>query len=238
MKVDILAFGAHPDDIEISAAGTLLKHIDQGKSVAIVDLTQGELGTRGTKNTRYEEAKNASEILGIKARVNLKMADGFFQHNEENLLKIIEQIRFFKPDVVFANSITDRHPDHAKGSKLVSEACFLAGLMKIETTLNGEKQVAHRPKAVYHYIQDRYIKPDFVIDITPFIDKKFEAILSYKTQFFDPNSEEPKTPISGEEFITFLKSRNAEFGRQIGVNYAEGFTSERFIGVESVFDLI
>jgi bacillithiol biosynthesis deacetylase BshB1 len=236
-KVDILAFGAHPDDVELSAAGTILKHIKLGKKVAIVDLTQGELGSRGTKETRFEEATLAKEILGLSARVNLKMDDCFFEHSKENLHKIIQQIRFFRPEIVFANAINDRHPDHAKGSKLVSEACFLAGLLKIETDMNGEKQTPYRPRVIYHYIQDRYIKPDFVFDVSDFVDQKFESIMAYKTQFFDPNSKEAKTPISGEDFINFLKGRMAEFGREIGVSFAEGFTSERIIGIDNIFDL-
>lgn len=237
MKVDILAFGAHPDDVELSASATLLKHIQQGKKVALVDLTQGELGSRGTIETRYEEASAASKILGIEDRVNLKMADGFFEHSQENLLKIVEQIRHFKPEIVLANAVEDRHPDHGKGGKLVSDACFLAGLVKIKTSLNGEDQLPHRPKVVYHYIQDRYIKPDFVVDVTGFEEQKFESIRAYKTQFFDPNSTEPQTPISGKEFFEFLRGRMLEFGRSIGVQYAEGFTVERFVGVDSFFDL-
>jgi N-acetylglucosamine malate deacetylase 1 len=237
MKVDILAFGAHPDDVELSASATLLKHIQQGKKVALVDLTQGELGSRGTIETRYEEASAASKILGIEDRVNLKMADGFFEHSQENLLKIVEQIRHFKPEIVLANAVEDRHPDHGKGSKLVSDACFLAGLVKIKTNLNGEDQLPHRPKVVYHYIQDRYIKPDFVVDVTGFEEQKFESIRAYKTQFFDPNSTEPQTPISGKEFFEFLRGRMSEFGRAIGVQYAEGFTVERLISVDNFFDL-
>ncbi len=237
MKVDILAFGAHPDDVELSASATLLKHIQQGKKVALVDLTQGELGSRGTIETRYEEASAASKILGIEDRVNLKMADGFFGHSQENLLKIVEQIRHFKPEIVLANAVEDRHPDHGKGSKLVSDACFLAGLVKIKTNLNGEDQLPHRPKVVYHYIQDRYIKPDFVVDVTGFEEQKFESIRAYKTQFFDPNSTEPQTPISGKEFFEFLRGRMSEFGRAIGVQYAEGFTVERLISVDNFFDL-
>jgi len=237
MKVDILAFGAHPDDVELSAAASLLKHIQQGKKVALVDLTEGELGSRGTIETRYEEAKAASKILGIEDRVNLKMADGFFEHSQENLLKIVEQIRHFKPDIVLANAVEDRHPDHGKASKLVSDACFLAGLVKIKTNLNGENQLPHRPKMVFHYIQDRYIKPDFVVDVTGFEEQKFESIRAYKTQFFDPNSTEPQTPISGKDFFEFLRGRMSEFGRSIGVQYAEGFTVERIAGVDSFFDL-
>jgi bacillithiol biosynthesis deacetylase BshB1 len=238
MQVDILAFGAHPDDVELSAAGTILKSVQQGKKVAVVDLTQGELGSRGTIETRYAEAAVASEIMQLSARVNLLMADGFFEHNPENLLKVVEQIRHFKPEIVLANAIQDRHPDHAKGSKLVSEACFLAGLRRVETTYNGEPQVAHRPKVVYHYIQDRYSRPDFVVDVTEFAEEKFKAIKAYKTQFFDPNSQEPKTPISGEDFQEFLVGRMLEYGRQIGVQYAEGFTVERLVGVKDIFDLI
>lgn len=236
-KVDILAFAAHPDDVELAASGTIMKHIAQGKTVAIVDLTQGELGSRGTIQTRYEEAAAASELLGVQFRENLQMADGFFEINETNKLKIVEQIRRFQPTIVLANAKSDRHPDHGRGGQLVSEACFLAGLIKVETEWNGEKQTAHRPKAVYHYIQDYYIKPDFVVDISDFQDRKIEAIKAYKTQFFDPNSNEPKTPISGEDFFDFIKSRAMEFGRPIGAKYAEGFTVERFIGVEDLFDL-
>ncbi len=237
MKVDILAFGAHPDDVELSASGTLLRHISQGKTAALVDLTQGELGSRGTVETRYQEAAEASNILGVSERVNLKMADGFFEHSQENLIKVIEQIRHFQPEIVFANAVQDRHPDHPKGSKLVSEACFLAGLRQIQTSLNGEIQQAHRPKAVYHYIQDRYSRPDFVVDVTDFVEQKFESIKAYKTQFYDPDSKEPQTPISGEEFFEFLRGRMSEYGRQIGAQYGEGFTVERLIGVDDIFCL-
>lgn len=237
MKIDVLAFGAHPDDVELSAAGTLLHHAKLGHRIGIVDLTQGELGSRGTKETRKVEAAAAAEILGLDVRVNLQMADGFFEHNETNLRLIIEQIRRFQPEIVLANAISDRHPDHGKGSKLVSEACFLAGLRRIETSWEGEPQLAFRPKAVYHYIQDRVIPPDFAIDITPYIETKFAAIRAYKTQFWDPNSEEPQTPISGQEFFDFLRGRMAEFGRGIGVQYAEAYTVERLIGVNSLFDL-
>ena len=237
MKVDILAFAAHPDDIELSASGTLMQQIALGKTVAIVDLTQGELGSRGTIVTRYSEAAEASTIMGISARNNLKLADGFFEQNEQSLRLIIEQVRYFQPEIVLANAVEDRHPDHAKAAKLVSEACFLAGLRKIETSYNGAIQAAHRPKLVYHYIQDHFIKPDFVVDVTPFVERKIEAIKAYKTQFFDPNSLEPATPISGEEFFDFIKGRMLQFGRSIGVKYAEGFTVERPIGVKNLGDL-
>ena len=171
-KLDILAFAAHPDDVELACAGTVMKHIDAGMSVGIVDLTQGEMGSRGTIDTRYQEAANASKIMGVTERVNLKMADGLFQINEENKRLIVEQIRRYQPTIVLANAITDRHPDHGRGSQLVSEACFLAGLVKFETTWEGESQQPYRPKVVYHYIQDRYIKPDFVVDVTDFADRK------------------------------------------------------------------
>lgn len=238
MKLSILAFGAHPDDVELSAAGTLLKHQAAGAKIGIIDLTEGELGSRGTVDTRYAEAKTAGEILQLSVRENLQMGDGFFTHSEENLLKIVQQIRRFQPTVVFANAHSDRHPDHAKGSKLVSEACFLAGLSKISTSWDGEEQIAYRPKAVYHYIQDHYLVPDFVIDVTDFVPQKMNAIKAYKTQFWDPNSTEPKTPISGEEFFEFLHGRMAQYGRSIGVKYAEGFTVERTLGVSNLFDLI
>lgn len=237
-KVDILAFAAHPDDIELSAAGTLMKHIAQGKKVAIVDLTQGELGSRGTIQTRYEEAAAASEILGIQFRENIQLADGFFEINEANKRKIVEQIRRFQPTIVLANAVRDRHPDHGRAGQLVSEACFLAGLMKVQTEWNGQQQPAYRPKAVYHYIQDYFIEPDFVVDVTDFYDRKVEAIKAYKTQFFDPNSDAPETPISGKDFFDFVASRMMQYGRPIGVKYAEGFTAERYVGVNDLFDLI
>jgi N-acetylglucosamine malate deacetylase 1 len=231
-KIDILAFGAHPDDVEISAGGTLAKHIAMGKTVALVDLTRGELGTRGTAETRDAEAKDAMHLLGISERINLNLGDGFFQHSEENLLRVVEMIRYFKPGLVLANAIEDRHPDHAKGAKLVADACFLAGLPKIETQYKGEIQTAWRPKKVFHYIQDRYIKPDFAIDVTDFVEKKFDILKCYKTQFYDPNSTEPQTPISGKEFFDFLESRMREFGREIAAEFAEGFTCSRVLGVD------
>lgn len=237
-QIDILAFGSHPDDVELSAAGTLLKHKAMGYSTAVVDLTQGEMGTRGTIETRYEEAAASAKILGLSARVNLKMRDGFFTHSEENLLLVVEQIRRFRPKIVIANAVSDRHPDHGKGSRLVSEACFLAGLVKVETTWNGELQERHRPAAVYHYIQDRIIEPDLIVDVTNYVDQKLEAIKAFATQFWDPKSKEPKTPISGEEFFEFLRGRMAGFGRSIGVDYAEGFTVERTPGIPDLIQLL
>lgn len=238
MKLDILAFAAHPDDIELSCSGTLMKHIAAGKKVGIVDLTQGELGSRGTIETRYAEAEAASSIMGIHVRVNLKMADGFFEINEENKRLIVEQIRKFQPTIVLANAVEDRHPDHGRAAKLVSDACFLSGLRKVVTLADGQIQEAYRPKAVYHYIQDHYLKPDFVVDVTGYVDRKLEAIKAYKTQFYDPDSTEPQTPISGEEFFDFIKGRMLQFGRPIGVRYAEGFTVERTPGVDDLMDLI
>lgn len=237
MKLDILAFAAHPDDVELSAAGTLMKHIEQGKKVGIVDLTQGELGSRGTVETRYAEAEKASEILGVHYRTNLKMRDGFFDINEENKRLIIQQIRLFRPEVVLMNAVTDRHPDHGRAAQLVSEACFYAGLRKIETQWEGHLQEHYRPKAMYHYIQDRFLKPDFVVDVTPYVERKIEAIKAFKTQFYDPDSAEPNTPISGKDFFEFIKGRMREMGRPIGAEFAEGFTVERFIGVEDVLTL-
>ena len=237
-KVHILAIGAHPDDVELSAGGTILKHVHAGKKIAIVDLTQGELGSRGTIETRYEEAANSSEILGVSHRENIKLADGFFDLDKESLLKLVVQIRRFQPEIVLANAIRDRHPDHGRGSEFISRACFLAGLVKIETQFEGKSQEKWRPKAVYHYIQDRHIQPDFVIDVTPFVKEKFEAIKAYSTQFYDPNSAEANTPISGKDFYGFLEGRMREFGRDINVEFAEGYTVERTMGVNLLGDLI
>ncbi len=238
MKLDILAFSAHPDDVELSASGTVLKHIAAGKKVGIIDLTQGELGSRGTPETRKAEAEDSSKILGLTVRHNLKMADGFFEINENNKRLIIEQIRKYKPDIILANADCDRHPDHGRASKLVSEAVFLSGLCKLNTEIGGVTQEPHRPSAVYNYIQDYYIEPDIVIDVTDFIEQKMQSILAFKTQFFDPNSSEPETPISSKEFMEYVESRMRHFGRPIGVEYAEGFTVERYPGVDLLTDLI
>ncbi len=241
MKVDILAFGAHPDDVELAASGTILKEIKNGKKVAVVDLTQGELGSRGTAETRKEESKVSNKILGISSRENLNMPDGFFEISQENLLKVVRMVRKYQPEIVLCNSFTDRHPDHGRASELVSQACFLSGLIKIETELDNEKQKAHRPKIVLHYIQDYYLKPDFVVDVSEEMETKFEAIRAYKTQFFNPddkNDSGPKTPISGKDFFDFLKARGQEFGRPINSSYAEAFKIERLVGIKSVFDLV
>ncbi len=223
MKIDILAFGAHPDDVELSAAGTILKNISQGKKVGIIDLTRGELGTRGTAAIRDKEAKQAAKILGVEFRENLNMPDGFFEVNKKNILKVIQKIRQYKPDVVLANAINDRHPDHGRAAQLIYEASFLSGLPKIVTKDKGKKQEAWRPKAVYHYIQYRKHKADFAIDISSFIEKKMEAIKCFSSQFYNPNSKEPATLISDKKFFDYVHQREAEYGKLIGAQYAEGF---------------
>ncbi|MBW7868501.1 MAG: bacillithiol biosynthesis deacetylase BshB1 [Brumimicrobium sp.] len=237
-KVDILAIGAHPDDVELSAGATIIKSVAQGKRVAIVDLTQGELGSRGTIETRYEEAANASAIMGIIDRMNLKLADGFFEQNKESLLQLVQAIRYYQPDIVLANAISDRHPDHARGSDFISRACFLSGLLKIVSKCNGAEQLHWRPRVVYHFIQDRYIKPDFIVDVSDFKEQKFQAILAYKTQFYQEGMSGPKTPISGKGFLDSLEARMIQFGRDINVKYGEGFTTERTVGIEDLSILL
>lgn len=237
MKLDILAFGAHPDDVELGCSGTIAKEISLGNKVGIIDLTRGELGTRGSVEIRNSESAKASEILGVTVRENLDMRDGFFLNDEAHQLKIIEMIRKYQPEMVLCNAISDRHIDHGKGSKLVSDACFLSGLVKIETELNGEKQQAWRPKVVYHYIQWQNIEPDFVVDISQFIDKKMESVLAYSSQFYDPNSKEPVSPITSKNFLDSVKYRAQDLGRLVGVEYAEGFTTERYLAVNSLGDL-
>lgn len=238
MKVDILAIGVHPDDVELSCSGTILKHIALKKKVGILDLTRGELGTRGTTEIRTKEAKKAAKILGVSFRDQLNMADGFFRNNEKFQLEVIEKIRQYQPEIVLCNAISDRHPDHGRAARLVSDACFYSGLIKVETSHGKTKQKAWRPKAVYHYIQDNFIHPDFVIDITKYMDKKMEAIHAFESQFYNPNSKEPETAISNPEFMEAVKAKSSIFGRSIGVRYAEGFTTSRTIGVNSLFQLI
>lgn len=233
MKVDILAIGAHPDDVELGCGGTLAKLISEGKTVAVVDLTQGELGTRGSNITRAEEAANASQILGFSDRVNLKMKDGFIQNSEEYQMAIVKMIRKYQPEIVFANSIDDRHPDHAKASKLISDACFLSGLVKIETTLDNENQKAWRPKQIFNYIQWKNVTPHFVVDVSGFMEKKIAACLAYKTQFYNPNSKEPMTPIASKDFFESLTYRAQDLGRLSGVDFAEGFTSEKLLAFKN-----
>lgn len=237
-KVDILAFGAHPDDVELSCSGTLAAHIQLGHKVAIVDLTRGELGTRGTPELRDQESNAASQILGIHFRENLKFRDGFFTIDEKHQLELIRVIRKYRPTIVFANALNDRHTDHAKGAQLVHEACFLSGLTKIETMDNGQSQEAWRPKQTYHYIQDRIAKPDILFDISHTFDLKMKSIMAYGSQFYNPDSKEPLTPISSKEFIESIRGRCLEFGKEIGVSYAEGFLVRRNIGVKNLLDLL
>ena len=237
MKLDILAFGAHPDDVELGCAGTILKEIAMGKTVGIVDLTRGELGTRGSAELRDQEAAAAAQILGVSVRENLRFRDGFFVNDEAHQLEVIKMIRKYQPEIVLCNAIEDRHIDHGKGSQLVSDACFLSGLMKIETKLDEQTQQPWRPKLVYHYIQWKDIKPDFVVDITGFTDKKVDSILAYRSQFYDPNSNEPESPITSKNFLESLNYRSRDFGRLVGVDHAEGFTVERYLAVNSLADL-
>ena len=242
-KVDILAIGVHPDDIELGCGGTLLSHIQQGKKVGILDLTRGELGTRGSAEIRDKEAADSARLMGAIFRENLAMADGFFQYSKENLLKIISVIRSSQPVIVLANSLEDRHPDHGRASKLIADACYYAGLSKIETfDKNGVVQEKWRPKAVYHYIQDYNLTPDFVVDITGFMDKKIELVQAFSSQFFAPATnkyaKEANSPISGQDFIDFLYAKAKTYGRHAGFEHAEGFNKSRDIGVKSLFDLV
>jgi bacillithiol biosynthesis deacetylase BshB1 len=239
MKLDILAFGAHPDDVELGAGATIAKEIANGKKVGIIDLTRGELGTRGSAKIRDAEASTAAKILGVSVRENLRFADGFFVNDKEHQLAIIKMIRKYKPELVLCNAIDDRHIDHGKGSKLVSDACFLSGLIKIESKLDdGVLQEPWRPKLVYHYIQWKNINPDFAVDVSGYIEKKQEAILAYSSQFFDPKSDEPETPISSKNFVDSVNYRARGLGRILGVEYAEGFTVERIVAIDKLDDLI
>jgi bacillithiol biosynthesis deacetylase BshB1 len=238
MKLDILAFGAHPDDVELGCGGTLAKEIHFGKKVGIIDLTRGELGTRGSAEIRDKEAEKAAQILGVAIRENLRMRDGFFLNDEAHQLRIIEIIRKYKPEIVLCNAIEDRHIDHAKGSSLISDACFLSGLRKIETKYENQVQDAWRPKVVYHYIQWKTIEPDFVVDISGFEKKKVEAIMAYDSQFFNPDTNEPVTPITTKNFLESINYRAQDLGRLIGTDFAEGFNVERYLAVNSLTDLI
>jgi bacillithiol biosynthesis deacetylase BshB1 len=239
MKLDILAFGAHPDDVELGCGATIAKEVAKGKKVGVIDLTRGELGTRGTAETRDEESKNAAEILGVSFRDNMEFADGFFVNDKKHQIEIIKMIRKYQPEIVLCNAIDDRHIDHGKGSKLVSDACFLSGLLKIDTKCDDYDgyQDPWRPKAVYHYIQWKNLSPDIVVDVTGFIDKKVNAVLAYKTQFFNANSDEPETPISSKNFTDSIAYRSRDLGRLINTEHGEGFTVERYPAVNSLFDL-
>ncbi len=237
MKFDILAFGAHPDDVEISAGGTLALQASLGNSCGIVDLTLGDLGTRGTVDIRKKEAQNAADILKVKARENLGFRDGFFKNDEEHQLEVVKMIRKYRPEIVLANAPTDRHPDHGKGAELVKVAAFLAGLRKIETSLDGKPQEAYRPRLVLHYIQFQNINPDFILDIGDFIEDKMEAIAAYKSQFFDPDSNEPVTVISSRNFTESIRYRSQDMGRLIGAEHGEGFVSSQNLGLKDIMQL-
>jgi N-acetylglucosamine malate deacetylase 1 len=238
MKLDVLAFGAHPDDVELSCAGVLLMEQQRGKKTGIIDLTEGELGTRGTVATRYAEAAASAAILKVAVRENLKLEDGFLNNSKANLYKVIAAIRKYKPEIVFCNAIEDRHPDHGNGAKLVSEACFLSGLRKIETQIDGVAQTQWRPKQCFHYIQDRYLDPQIIVDISAVMQQKIEAIKAFATQFNNTDTSEPTTYISDPKFLDGIYHRAAQYGKSIGVNYAEGFISSKKIGVHSIFDLV
>jgi len=238
MKLDILVFGAHPDDAELGAGATIAKEIANGKKVGVVDLTRGELGTRGTAEIRDREASAAAKILGLTVRENLGFADGFFVNDKDHQLEVIKILRKYRPDIVLCNAIDDRHIDHGKGSKLVSDSCFLSGLRKIKTEVDGESQEKWRPKVVYHYIQWKNIEPDFVVDVSGFMNKKVESIMAYGSQMYDPKSDEPKTPISSQNFLDSVTYRARDLGRLIGVESAEGFTVERYIAVPYLGNLI
>ncbi|MEX0361738.1 bacillithiol biosynthesis deacetylase BshB1 [Flagellimonas sp.] len=240
MKLDILVFGAHPDDAELGAGGTIAKEVARGKKVGIIDLTRGELGTRGTAEIRDEEAAKAAEILGVAVRENMQFADGFFVNDKNHQMEVIKMVRKYRPDVVLCNAVDDRHIDHAKGSQLVSDACFLSGLVKIDTKMEGDEQWQQpwRPRVVYHFIQWKNLEPDFVVDVSGFIEKKNEAILAYSSQFFDPKSDEPETPISSKNFIDSVTYRARDMGRLVGVEYAEGFNVERFVAVDNLDALL
>lgn len=237
MKLDILAFGAHPDDIELGAGGTLAHQVKLGNKVGLADLTYGEMGTRGNKEIREKEAQEAARVLGASMRMNMGFRDGFFVNDEAHQLELIRVIRHYKPEIVICNAVEDRHPDHGRGSQLVSDACFYSGLRRVETQWAGAEQEAWRPKVVYHYIQFRDLKPDFLVDITDSIDVKMESVKAHTSQFYDPTSTEPKTLISAPEFLDNIVNRASYYGQYIGVKYAEGFMVERYMGVKDLFDL-
>lgn len=239
IKLDILVLASHPDDAELGAGGTIAAHVAKGRKVGVVDFTKGELGTRGTPETRASEASEGAKILGLAVRDNLGLADGFFKNDEEHQRKVIAAIRKYKPEIVLANAVFDRHADHGKGAELAYDSCFLSGLAKIETKdAQGKVQEAWRPKAVYHYIQSQLIEPDFIVDVTPYWETKITAVKAFKSQFFDPSSKEPTTYISTPEFLNMVEARAIEFGHAIGVKYGEGFTVRRYPGVNDLFHLL
>ena len=238
MKIDVLAFGVHPDDVELSCAGILLAEKKQGKTTGIIDLTQGELGTRGTAETRIQEATDSAKILGVDVRENLSLADGFFSNDEPHQRKVITALRKYTPEIILCNAPEDRHPDHGRSAQLVTDAAFLSGLRKIETISNGILQQHWRPKYVFHYIQDRFLQPDFVYDISDVFEQKLESIKAFRTQFNSPGTEEPQTYISTPDFLESVIYRSKMFGKMIGVKYAEGFISKKMIGISSLDALV
>ena len=234
MKLDILVFAVHPDDAELGCSGTILKHIASGKKVGIIDLTRGELGTRGTAETREQESADSTRILGLHVRENLGMRDGFFKNDEEHQLKIIQVIRKYNPEIVLSNALYDRHSDHGRGGDLVNDAVFLGGLAKIKTELNGVDQGAFRPRLLLQYIQDRYIEPDILVDISDFWEKKMECVHAFKTQFFNPDNDDQQTYISSPDFLKVIEARSRELGKSIGAIHAEGFTSRKLLGIDDL----
>lgn len=238
MKLDILVLAVHPDDAELGCSGTVVKHIALGKKAGIIDFTRGELGTRGTAETRDLEALDSAKILGLHVRENLGLKDGFFKNDEEHQMEVIKMIRKYQPEIVLTNALHDRHPDHGRAGDLANDACFLSGLSKIVTTLDGKSQEAWRPRLQLQYIQDRYIKPDIIVDITPYMETKLASIRAFKTQFFNPDEDGPETYISSPEFFESVIGRAREFGKSIGTTYAEGFTSRKLLGINNLFDLV
>ncbi|MEO8793890.1 MAG: bacillithiol biosynthesis deacetylase BshB1 [Daejeonella sp.] len=237
MKLDILVFAVHPDDAELSCSGTIIKHLHLGKKVGIVDLTRGELGTRGSAEIRDVEAANSAKVMGLTVRENLAMRDGFFQNDEDHQKEIIRMLRKYKPEIVLSNAMEDRHPDHGKAGELINDSVFLSGLSKIETKNEGEIQEAWRPRLILQYIQDRYIKPDILVDVTDFWDVKMKSIAAFETQFFNPDGDENGTYISAPGFLQLIDARARDFGRYINTTYAEGFTSRKLLGVDNLFNL-
>lgn len=238
MKLHILAILSHPDDAELGCGGTLIKHARMGEQVGILDLTRGELGTRGTPETRLGEAAAAAQIMGLAVRENAGIRDGFFRNDEYHQRQVMTYIRRWQPDIVITNAPEDRHPDHGRGAALVSDACFLAGLTKIPTEWEGQKQQAWRPKRVYHLIQDRTLEPDFIVDISAEQETKMEAVRAYRTQFHDPQSGEPKTYIATSSFLEDIISRDRLWGKRIGTRAGEGFISKNIPGIASLNDLL
>lgn len=238
MNPDILVISAHPDDAELCCAGTITCHIAQGKTVGMIDLTRGEMGTRGTPELRLQEADRAAEILKVSFRDNMGFEDYFFKNDEEHQAALVKKIRQYRPAIILTNAVSDRHPDHGKASELVEEAVFLSGLRKFETSLEGKQQEAYRPAYVYHYIQNNYIEPDVIVDVSAFWDIKVEAIKAFSSQFYNPESKEPQSFISSREFFHFIEARGREYGHKIGVEFGEGFTINKSLGVKNLFSLV